>query len=121
MSQENIILKCKDVDGKIVIFHQSNYDKHKRKHPELEDNNFFPGRVKNALRSPTFTVPGFGNESTCFYFEEFAISGIIKYTKVVVMNQKFTVNNERVRHIMTAHKTDRIQETKYPELKLRYY
>lgn len=114
-------LRTKDNKNRVVIFHQKNYDKHKRYHPELEDDTFFPQKVKNALKNPNFTVPGYRNDTTCYYFEEFALNGIIKYTKVVVMNKAYTVNGERAHAIMTAHKTDRVQEARYPELKITRY
>jgi len=121
MPEQEHILKCRDCEGKLVIFHRHNYDIHKKKHPELEDTAFFPDRVRNALKYPTFTIPGNGNSVTCYYVEEFSINGIIKYTKVVLMNKPYIMANEKIHHIMTAHKVGHVQEEKYPGLKKQMY
>lgn len=118
MHNIDVILRCKDYDGNVVVFEKTNYDKHKRKHPELEDKNYFPTRVVNALKNPTQTIKGYKNNSLCYYFEEYAINGIVKYTKVVVRNELKEINGERVYCIKTTHKADHIQESKYSELKL---
>lgn len=121
MAEVEIVLKCTDVKGNVVVFEKSNYDKHKRKHPELEQDAFFPDRVRNALAKPTLTVPGYKNNAMCYYFEEYTINGIIKYTKVVIHNVPRKINGESVYCIKTSHKADHIQESKYSELKIEYY
>lgn len=109
-------LQCRDFRGRLVVFTQSNYDKHKRKHPELEDPAYFPKRVKNALQNPTYTVPGYKNDSLCYYVEEFSVNGIVKYTKVVVADSPQTINNQKVFFVKTTHKETRIRERNYPNL-----
>jgi len=118
MHNKGVVLRCIDYRGRIVVFEKVNYDKHKRKHPELEDNIYFPDRVINALQHPTYTIPGYKNNATCYYFEEYAINGIIKYTKVVVHEQSRLVNDEEVVCIKTTHKADHIQEIKYEDCEL---
>ena len=113
MVQIAIVLRCSDDENRIIIFEASNYNKHKRRHPELEQDSFFPDRVKNALRKPDKKMSGYKNNTRCYYVEEYAINGIIKYTKVVVHDSPRKINGEIVYCIKTAHKTDHIQELKY--------
>ncbi len=112
-SGDEIILECTDICGSIVRFHKKNYDKHKKKHRVLEQQHFCPGQIMKALKQPTLTIKGNLDGTVCYYLEEFSIGGIIRYTKVVVL-EKF--RNARVNPhcvIMTAFQIDHIQETKY--------
>ena len=113
MEKVAIVLRCNDDEDRIIIFEASNFNKHKRRHPELEQESFFPGRIKNALRKPDKKMNGFKNNTKCYYVEEYSVNGIIKYTKVVVHDLPRKINDETVYCIKTAHKTDHIQELRY--------
>ncbi|MDB5164770.1 MAG: hypothetical protein JWL89_396 [Candidatus Saccharibacteria bacterium] len=114
-----IALRCQNFQKRIVVFRKDSYDEHCLRHPELEDPTFFPPKVLQALKTPTFWVKAYKNDSICYYLELFAINGIMKYVKVVVSNKSQTINGERVYRIKTSFKTDHVQEQKYGN-KLHY-
>jgi len=113
MPGEEIILETTDMFGSVVRFYKNNYDKHKDKHPELRQKQFCPGQIKMALHNPSCTIDGNQKGTVCYYLELFKIRGIIKLVKVVVRESDRHSKDDPHCIIMTAFKTDHIQETKY--------
>ena len=113
MLGSEIILETTDMFGTVVKFYKTNYDKHKDKHAELRQKQFCPGQIKMALQKPHFTIPGNQEDTLCYYIELFKIRDIIKLVKVVVRETNRLSKSEPHCVIMTAFKTDHIQELKY--------
>lgn len=113
MPQTNVILETTDMFGTLVRFHQTNYDKHKDKHPELRQKQFCPGQIKIALEKPHFTIQGNKDGIICHYLEIFRVRDIIKLVKVVVLETNRFSEKDPHCVIMTAFKTDHVQELKY--------
>ena len=113
MAQTEVILETTDMFGSVVRFHKSNYDKHKDKHSELRQKQFCPGQIKMALQHPHFTIPGNQDGTLCYYLELFRVRDIIKLVKVVVRETNRLSKSDPHCVIMTAFKTDHVQELKY--------
>ncbi len=111
--EEKSVLEVTDYFGTIVKFKQKNYDKHKDKHPELRNKQFFPKQITMALQRPTLTIDGNQEGTLCYYLELFRVRDIIKFTKVVVRETNRRNNSDPHCVVMTAFKTDHIQELKY--------
>jgi hypothetical protein len=113
MPDAEFVLEVEDMFGSIVRFYKINYDNHKDKHPELRQKQFCPGQIKMALQNPHFTIQGNQDGTLCYYFELFRIRDIIKLVKVVVRETDRLSKNDPHCVIMTAFKTDHVQELKY--------
>jgi len=64
--EEKSVLEVTDYFGTIVKFKQKNYDKHKDKHPELRNKQFFPKQITMALQRPTLTIDGNQEGTLCY-------------------------------------------------------
>ena len=112
-SRQIYVLQCRDRFGSLVVFERSNYEKHRKKHRELENLSFCPKRIVTALQQPTFTIRSRLDDTLCYYFQEYSNNGIMMYTKVIVY-EKFRFRGESPRcYVKTAFRIDHIQETKY--------
>jgi len=60
-----LALHCKDYSNRTIVFKQDSFDEHRARHAELDQPEFFPARVINALKNPTFTVRGHRNNTRC--------------------------------------------------------
>lgn len=120
LKRDVCVVETPDCFGTIVKFMKKNYDKHKDKHPELRTKKFCPQQITMALQKPSFTIPGNQDDTLCYYLELFRIRDIIKYVKVVV--RETTRHQKGNPHcvIMTAFKTDHVQELKYGLKPTRY-
>ncbi len=107
INDDELILDFKDSDGKRYIFTKENYDKHKGIHPELLITNFLD-RMKSAIINPLCIYPAYDNRQRfCYYYYEFEIEGIKRYTKVVVQKTK----DKYI--IITGFRPTNIKEEKY--------
>lgn len=113
LPQNEVVLETTDMFGTIVRFHKTNYDKHKDKHAELRQRQFCPGQIKMALQHPTLTIAGNQEGTVCYYLVILRVRDIIKYVKVVVREVERLSESDPHCIIMTAFKTDHVQELKY--------
>ena len=107
------VLSCKDCFGSLLVFERQNFEKHRSKHPELNHPKFCPDRLIKALQEPTFTIKGLVPHTLCYYYEEFAINGILKYTKVIVHEEFRNRKKSPVCYVKTAFRIDNVKEDNY--------
>lgn len=99
-------LKFKNKKGKLCIWDKDSFERHKLKHPELNDETFID-RVKRALDKPNVIIKSHTNHFLCYYYLEFTIEDVKWYTKVVVEEKVDLIT------IKTAFRLNNIKELKY--------
>lgn len=107
------IIDSTDCFGRRIVFSRINYDRHRKRHPELEIPDFCPRRIIEALKQPTFTIQGKIPLTQCFYLEEFKLNGVMRYTKVIVGDRTELFQDGACHVIYTAFRIDHVQEVKY--------
>jgi hypothetical protein len=105
----NNVLEITDTDGKFYYFTKHNYKNHLDKHPELRIPNFLD-RIKKAILEPECVYPSFFKckDTFCFYYLEFTINNVNRYTKVVVKKKGL-----KQYVILSAYRPTNIKEVKY--------
>jgi len=107
------ILTVTDIFNSPVVFTKSNFNKHRKKHRELENQNFCPTRIEKTLQQPPLTVKSTIEHALCYYYEEYSSNGIMMYTKVIVDEKHRNRAKNPICYIKTAFRIDHIQELKY--------
>lgn len=99
-------LEVLDYEGNKVIFTEEQRIKKSAKRPELRDDKFINGRLKQAINCPTFVYQDCDkpNNRKAFYLEEFRINGKIRYTKVIVDFK------QKPQFVITAYRPDYVKE-----------
>ncbi len=103
-------LETTDYENNKVIFTEAQKQLKADKHPELRDNNFINGRVKQAINRPRFVYQDCDkpNSRKVFYMEEFVMNGKSRYTKVIIDFKKtplFVVSAYRPDYVKERNKT----------------
>lgn len=96
-----------------MVFSRRNFEKHKKKHPELRIGSFCPKRIIKTLQNPTFTIKSIVPHALCYYYEEYSSNGIMRYTKVIVHEEQRAKKESAICFVKTAFRIDHIQEIKY--------
>ena len=109
-SSLQVALSFNDSDGKRYVFSKKNFDKHKKKHPELLEAGYLK-IIQNVICDCAVEMiyKSYDNPKIfCYYSELATIGSSTWYNKVVVMK----ANKEY--HIMTAFRfCGDIREKKY--------
>jgi len=99
-------LETLDYGKNKVIFTEEQRQKKSAKRPELRDDTFINGRLKNAINCPNFVYQDCDRPENrkAFYLKEYCVNGKQRYTKVVI-NFK-----QRPQFIITAYRPDYVKE-----------
>ena len=104
--KDKLCLVAKHYSGKKAIFTEKQRKLKSKNRPELRDDNFINGRLKEAIESPTFVYQDFEkpNKRQVVYLEEFKINNRFRYTKVIL--------EDRTDHffVITAYRPDYVKE-----------
>ena len=105
----NLCLDIKNHENKRVIFTEAQRLLKCPKRPELRDNNFINGKMKEAILSPRFIYQDLTmtRKRQAVYLMEFKINNKFKYTKIIL--------EKRSAHffVITAYRPDYVKERGY--------
>lgn len=101
-----LCLDTKNHENRRVIFTEAQRLLKCSNRPELRDNNFINGRMKEAIMSPSFIYQDLTmtQKRQVVYFIEFKINNKFKYTKIIL--------EKRSAHffVITAYRPDYVKE-----------
>lgn len=95
-----------DDDGKRYVWERKSYEEHASYREELKDKTFIE-RIKKAIKETDVKIKSHINHFICFYYKEYEIGTITRYTKVIV-DMKGNIN-----YIKSAYRPDKIKELQY--------
>ncbi len=99
-------LETVDYENNKVIFTEAQRQQKVAKRPELRDDNFINGRLKQTINCPNFVYQDCDkpNSRKAFYLQEYVVNGRPRYTKVVVDFKK------KPQFVITAYRPDYVKE-----------
>lgn len=123
-------LETEDMDGYTCKFDWDNYHTHLKDHPVLEEDWFWPARVKETLKHPDLVIEAKGYKSRHIYWKQHG-DGIFvggkergARTKVIVeIKSKLKRNKKNKVHIISAwhiSNVGAIKELSYTECEVIY-
>jgi ribosome biogenesis protein Nip4 len=99
-------LIANDYKNKQVVFTEEQRLLKAEKHPELREQDFINGRVKEAIQYPDFVYQDLANckERIAAYKLEYAVNGRSRYTKVIISIKNIPY------FVITAYRPDYVKE-----------
>lgn len=111
MGKEELILDFTDHDGKRYIFSKDNFDKHKKKHPELGQEGYLEDIKRHVCTChPSMIYPCYSSTNRYAYYEYVHLINGCKplYHLVIIKKEKWKY------HIITAYQyAGEIREKRY--------
>lgn len=101
-----LCLETKNHEGIKIVFTEAQRQLKAPRHPELREDIFITGRLKQAIQNPDFIYQDFEKPKhrVAVYKEEYRFDGRVRYTKVVLERKKSYY------FVVTAYRPDFVKE-----------